>query len=129
MWWLRRHCLRLLADRFGSKAVLCGRGQFESLAPPKNDASGPEQVSGAIIAAPPKGPGFRGFFVPEIPQPWAEPLSEMKPLLVLMVAGLLHGSTLLAVADAAGSAVVYGVKTTVNVLDAVTPDIINRKKD
>jgi|GEM_PF-6754791 len=54
MWWLRRHCLRLLADRFGSKAVLCGRGQFESLAPPKNDASGPEQVSGAIIAAPPR---------------------------------------------------------------------------
>ena len=54
MWWLRRHCLRLLADRFGSKAVLCGRGQFESLAPPKNDASGPEQVSGAIIAAPPE---------------------------------------------------------------------------
>jgi hypothetical protein len=24
--------------------------------------------------------------------------------------------------------VVYGVKTTVNVLDAVTPDIINKKK-
>ncbi|MEN9625064.1 MAG: hypothetical protein RJB17_1859, partial [Pseudomonadota bacterium] len=28
-----------------------------------------------------------------------------------------------------GSAVVYGVKTTVNVLDAVTPDIINKKKN
>ncbi|MFM6999738.1 MAG: hypothetical protein ACKOXU_01520 [Limnohabitans sp.] len=40
----------------------------------------------------------------------------------------LSGCTLLAVADAAGSAVVYGVKTTVNVLDAVTPDIVNRKK-
>ncbi|MGV0961303.1 MAG: hypothetical protein ACOYB1_15865 [Limnohabitans sp.] len=40
----------------------------------------------------------------------------------------LSGCTLLAVADAAGSAVVYGVKTTVNVLDAVTPDIINHKK-
>jgi hypothetical protein len=53
----------------------------------------------------------------------------MKTLLVLMSAGLLQGCTLLAVADAAGSAVVYGVKTTVNVLDAVTPDIINRKKD
>jgi hypothetical protein len=25
--------------------------------------------------------------------------------------------------------VVYGVKTTVNVLDAVTPDIINKKKN
>jgi hypothetical protein len=53
----------------------------------------------------------------------------MKPLFVLMLAGLLQGCTLLAVADAAGSAVVYGVKTTVNVLDAVTPDIINHKKD
>lgn len=42
---------------------------------------------------------------------------------------VLPGCTLLAIADAAGSAVVYGVKTTVNVLDAVTPDIINRKKD
>ena len=37
----------------GSKAAPCGRGQFESPASPKNDASGPEQVSGAIIAAPP----------------------------------------------------------------------------
>ncbi len=53
----------------------------------------------------------------------------MKPLLALMFAGLLQGCTLLAVADAAGSAVVYGVKTTVNVLDAVTPDIVNHKKD
>jgi hypothetical protein len=40
---------------------------------------------------------------------------------------VLQGCTLLAIADAAGSAVVYGVKTTVNVLDAVTPDIINKK--
>jgi len=38
------------------------------------------------------------------------------------------GCTVLAIADAAGSAVVYGVKTTVNVLDAVTPDIVNKKK-
>jgi hypothetical protein len=53
----------------------------------------------------------------------------MKPLFVLMLVGLLQGCTLLAVADAAGSAVVYGAKTAVNVLDAVTPDIINRKKD
>ena len=42
---------------------------------------------------------------------------------------MLSGCTLLAIADAAGSAVVYGVKTTVNVLDAVTPDIINKKKN
>jgi uncharacterized protein YceK len=53
----------------------------------------------------------------------------MKILIALMVSILLQGCTLLAIADAAGSAVVYGVKTTVNVLDAVTPDIINKKKD
>ncbi len=53
----------------------------------------------------------------------------MKTLIVLMVSTLLQGCTLLAIADAGGSAVVYGVKTTVNVLDAVTPDIINKKKD
>lgn len=40
----------------------------------------------------------------------------------------MSGCTVLAIADAAGSAVVYGVKTTVNVLDAVTPDIVNKKK-
>lgn len=53
----------------------------------------------------------------------------MKGLLVLVLSTSLQGCTLLAIADAAGSAVVYGVKTTVNVIDAVTPDIINRKKD
>ncbi len=51
---------------FRSKAAPCGRGQFESPASPKNDASGPEQVSGAIIAAPPsikqKRPS-RGVFI------------------------------------------------------------------
>jgi hypothetical protein len=40
---------------------------------------------------------------------------------------LMSGCTVLAIADAAGSAVVYGVKTTVNVLDAITPDIVNKK--
>jgi uncharacterized protein YceK len=53
----------------------------------------------------------------------------MKILIALMVSVFLQGCTLLAIADAAGSAVVYGVKTTVNVLDAVTPDIVNKKKD
>jgi hypothetical protein len=49
-------------------------------------------------------------------------------LTVLMtVISLLQGCTVLAIADAAGSAVVYGVKTTINVLDAVTPDIVNKK--
>jgi hypothetical protein len=50
-------------------------------------------------------------------------------LLALTLTPGLSGCTVLAIADAAGSAVVYGVKTTVNVLDAVTPDIVNKKKD
>lgn len=49
-------------------------------------------------------------------------------LTVLVWVPCLSGCTVLAIADAAGSAVVYGVKTTVNVLDAVTPDIVNKKK-
>jgi hypothetical protein len=57
----------------------------------------------------------------------------MKSLFLLLLVGVLSaslsGCTVLAIADAAGSAVVYGVKTTVNVLDAVTPDIVNKKKD
>lgn len=57
----------------------------------------------------------------------------MKSLFLLLFAALvatcLPGCTLVAIADAAGSAVVYGLKTTVNVLDAVTPDIVNKKKD
>ena len=54
---------------------------------------------------------------------------EVKYLLSLSLVFCLSGCAVLAVADAAASAVVYGVKTTVNVLDAVTPDIINKKKD
>jgi hypothetical protein len=42
---------------------------------------------------------------------------------------LLQGCTVLAIADVAASAVIYGVKTAVNVVDAVTPDIINREKN
>ena len=38
----------------GSKAAPCGRGQFESPTPSKNDASGPEQVGGAVLIAPPE---------------------------------------------------------------------------
>jgi hypothetical protein len=52
----------------------------------------------------------------------------MKLLLVVFTCASLQACTVLAVADAAASTVVYGVKTTVNVLDAVTPDIINKKK-
>lgn len=41
---------------------------------------------------------------------------------------LLQGCTVLAIADVAASTVIYGVKTAVNVVDAITPDIINRDK-
>ena len=37
--------------------------------------------------------------------------------------------TVVAVADAVGTATVYTVKTTVNTLDAVTPDIVNDDDD
>ena len=37
-------------------------------------------------------------------------------------------STVLAVADVAGTTVVYGVKTVVNTIDAITPDIVNTEK-
>ena len=60
-------------------------------------------------------------------------LFAMKSLFVFLFCAVLavglSGCTVLAIADAAGSAVVYGVKTAVNVLDAVTPDIINKKKN
>lgn len=59
--------------------------------------------------------------------------AAMKSLLyggsVMALAACLSGCSVLAIADAAGSALVYGVKTTVNVLDAVTPDVVNKKKD
>ena len=35
--------------------------------------------------------------------------------------------TALAVADGVGTVVVYGVKTVVNTVDAITPDIVNKK--
>ena len=55
--------------------------------------------------------------------------TNMKHLGLLLLAGLLQGCTVLAIADAAGSAVVYGAKTVVNTIDAITPDIVNKKKD
>jgi hypothetical protein len=49
-------------------------------------------------------------------------------ILSIVTCGLLcltsTGCTVLAVADVAASTVVYGVKTTVKVIDKVTPDII-----
>ena len=50
-------------------------------------------------------------------------------ILAFLSMPLLQGCTVQAVADVAASTVIYGVKTAVNVVDAVTPDIINRDKD
>ena len=36
--------------------------------------------------------------------------------------------TAFAVADAAGSAVIYAGKTVINAVDAITPDVVNKKK-
>ena len=42
---------------------------------------------------------------------------------------LLQGcATTVAVADAAGSTIVYTGKTIVNTIDAITPDIVNKKE-
>ena len=40
----------------------------------------------------------------------------------------LQGCTVFALADAAGSAVVYAGKTVINTVDAITPDVVNKKK-
>jgi len=53
----------------------------------------------------------------------------MKYLSLLLVLALQGCTTALAIADAAGSAAVYTAKTAINVLDAITPDIVNKKKD
>ncbi len=41
----------------------------------------------------------------------------------------LQGCTVLAVADAAGSAVIYADKTVINTVDALTPDFVNKKNE
>lgn len=48
-------------------------------------------------------------------------------LLTLMAMFLVGCSTAVAVADGIGTAAVYGVKTVVNTVDAITPDIVNKK--
>ena len=55
-------------------------------------------------------------------------MDQMHKILVLLSLVGLQGCTVLAVADAAGSAAVYAVKTVVNTVDAVTPDVVNKKK-
>lgn len=54
---------------------------------------------------------------------------QMRLFTISLLSFLLSScSTAIAVADTAGSAVVYGVKTVVNTVDAITPDIVNKKK-
>jgi hypothetical protein len=40
----------------------------------------------------------------------------------------LQGCAVVAVADAVASTVIYTGKTVINVVDAITPDIVNKKK-
>ncbi len=47
---------------------------------------------------------------------------------VLFTCLSLQGCAVVAVADAVASTVIYTGKTVVNVIDAVTPDIVNKKK-
>lgn len=53
---------------------------------------------------------------------------KMMLIASLLILPLLQGCSVLAIADVAASTVIYGAKTAVNVLDAVTPDIINKDK-
>jgi hypothetical protein len=47
---------------------------------------------------------------------------------VLITCLSLQGCAVVAVADVVASTVIYTGKTVVNVIDAVTPDIVNKKK-
>lgn len=51
----------------------------------------------------------------------------MKFALAIVACLGLQGCAIVAVADAVGSAVIYTGKTLINVVDAVTPDIVNKK--
>lgn len=52
-----------------------------------------------------------------------------KVLILISLLSLTACSTALAVADTVGAVVVYGAKTIVNTVDAITPDLVNKKKD
>jgi len=51
-----------------------------------------------------------------------------KAIVAIIVCLSLQGCAVIAVADAVASTVIYTGKTLINVVDAVTPDIINKKK-
>ena len=48
--------------------------------------------------------------------------------LALITCLSMQGCAVVAVADVVASTVIYTGKTVVNVIDAVTPDIVNKKK-
>jgi hypothetical protein len=48
--------------------------------------------------------------------------------IVAMMLSLQGCATAFAIADVAGATVIYAGKTVVNTIDAVTPDIVNKKK-
>jgi hypothetical protein len=53
----------------------------------------------------------------------------MRTLSLLLLCAIISGcGTALAIADGVGTVAVYGVKTVVNTVDAITPDIVNKKK-
>ena len=55
--------------------------------------------------------------------------NTIKQLSIVTMMLCLQGcATAIAVADVAGATVVYAGKTVVNTIDAVTPDIVNKKK-
>ena len=53
---------------------------------------------------------------------------RLLPLIFLCI-HLSACSTMFAVADGVGTAAVYGVKTVINTVDAITPDLIKKKSE
>ena len=52
----------------------------------------------------------------------------MRTMAVLILCAQLSAcGTLLAVADGVGTVAVYGVKTVINTVDTITPDIVNKE--
>ena len=51
-----------------------------------------------------------------------------KALAAFIVCLILQGCAVVAVADAVATTAIYTGKTVINVIDAVTPDIVNKKK-
>jgi predicted small secreted protein len=53
---------------------------------------------------------------------------SMRMVLIALLSFVLAGcGTVIAVADGVGTAAVYGAKTVINTVDAITPDIVNKK--